>query len=105
MDVKLFLEGQAKWEMDSPHHLMMLHKMFQHASEQGQKEAERMVCQGHQHKLPKLNPESDIPAVQLVGPILIGRRLSPYAMKCINSRHYQGLHLESQKLWQRWCPP
>ena len=28
MDVKLFLEGQARWEADSPHHLMMLHKMF-----------------------------------------------------------------------------
>ena len=23
MDVELFLEGQAKWEVDSPHHLMM----------------------------------------------------------------------------------
>ena len=44
MAVELFLEGQAKWETDSPHHLVMLHKMFWHASEQGQKEAECMVC-------------------------------------------------------------
>ena len=35
MDVKLFLEGQTKWEADSPHHLMMLYKMFQHATDQG----------------------------------------------------------------------
>ena len=25
MDVKLFLEGQSKWETDSPHHLMMFY--------------------------------------------------------------------------------
>ena len=46
MDVKLFLEGQARWEVDSPHCLVMLHKMFQHTSEQGQKKVECMVCQG-----------------------------------------------------------
>ena len=44
MDVKLFLEGQTRWEADSPHHLMMLYKMFQHAADQGQKEAEWTVC-------------------------------------------------------------
>ena len=52
---------------DIPHHLMMLHKMFQHVSEQGQKEAECMVCQGHQQGLPKLDPKVNISAVQLVG--------------------------------------
>ena len=46
MDVELFLEGQTKWEADSPHHLVMLHEMFQHAADQGQKEVEQMVCQG-----------------------------------------------------------
>ena len=40
MDIELFLEGQTKWEADSPHHLMMLYEMFQHAADQGQKEAE-----------------------------------------------------------------
>ena len=44
MDVKLFLEGQSKWETDSPHHLMMFYVMFQHATDQGQKEAEWIVC-------------------------------------------------------------
>ena len=68
MDVELFLEGQAKWEMDSPFHLVMLHEMLQHASEQGQKEVEHMVCWGCQHKLPKLDPEADVSTVQLVGP-------------------------------------
>ena len=44
MDVKLFLEGQARWQVNSPHCLVLLHEMFQHASEQGQKEAEQMIC-------------------------------------------------------------
>ena len=47
MDVELFLEGQAKWEADSPHHLMMLYEMFHHTTDEGQKEAEQMVCRGH----------------------------------------------------------
>ena len=32
MDVELFLEGQAKWEADSAHHLMMFYEMFLHAA-------------------------------------------------------------------------
>ena len=40
MDIELFLEGQTKWEADSPHCLVMLYKMFQHAADQGQKEVE-----------------------------------------------------------------
>ena len=38
-------------------------------------------------------------------PRLVERRLSPFSMRCINSGGYQGLHPESQNLWQRWCPP
>ena len=42
--------------------------MFQYATEQGQKEAEWMICWGHQHGLPRLDPKEDVSAVQLVGP-------------------------------------
>ena len=35
---------------------------------EGQKEAEWIICQGHQQNLPQLNPEAGIPAIQLVGP-------------------------------------
>ena len=28
MDIELFLEGQTRWEEDSPHHLAMMHEMF-----------------------------------------------------------------------------
>ena len=40
MDVELFLEGQAKWEKDSPYCLAMMYEMFRHATDEGQKEAE-----------------------------------------------------------------
>ena len=68
MDVELLLEGQARWEADSPHHLILLHEMFQHASEQGQKDAECMICQGCQHGLLQLDPKAEVSAIQLVGP-------------------------------------
>ena len=68
MDVELFLEGQAQWEEDSPHHLAIMHEMFQHAAAKGQKQVERIVHQGHQQNLPQLNLEAGIPAIQLVGP-------------------------------------
>ena len=44
MDVELFLEGQTKWEKDSPYHLAMMYEMFQHAANEGQKGAECTVC-------------------------------------------------------------
>ena len=51
-----------------PHCPVILHKMLLYAAEQGQKEAEWMVCLGHQHSLPKLDLQVGISAVQLVGP-------------------------------------
>ena len=40
MDLDLFLDIQSKWDEDSPHHLVILYKMFWHAAIEGQKEAE-----------------------------------------------------------------
>ena len=44
IDVELFLEGQTKWDEDSPHQLVMLYEMFRHATNEGWKEAEQTVC-------------------------------------------------------------
>ena len=44
LDVELFLEGQSLFEKNSPHHLAVLHEMFQYSYEQGQEEVECMVC-------------------------------------------------------------
>ena len=67
MDVELFLETQSNWAEDSPHCLIILHEMFQHAAIEGWKEVEQIVCQGHQQNMPQLNPEVGVPTVQLVG--------------------------------------
>ena len=37
MDVELFLEGQAQWEEDSPHCLVIMHEMFQHTAAKGRR--------------------------------------------------------------------
>ena len=68
MDVELFLESQAQWEEDSPHHIAIMHEMFQHATAEGWKGAEWIIHQGCQQNLPQLNPEVGIPAIYLVGP-------------------------------------
>ena len=67
MDVELFLGLQEDWAEDSPHCLVILHKMFGHAAIEGWKEAEQIICQGCWQNMPQLNPEAGIPAVQLVG--------------------------------------
>ena len=68
MDMEMFLEGYNGWEVDSPHCPIILHKMFQHVTEEGQNEAECMICWGCQHGLPKLDPKVDASAIQLVRP-------------------------------------
>ena len=40
MDVDLFLEMQGKWTEDSPHCLVILHKICCHAASEGWKEVE-----------------------------------------------------------------
>ena len=59
-------EAQKQWAKDSPHCLVILHEMFLHATSEGWKEAERVVCWGCQQHMPQLDPEVGIPAVQLV---------------------------------------
>ena len=46
----------------------MMYKMFRHAANEGWKEAEQTVCQGHWEDLPKLDPEANLSTIQLIGP-------------------------------------
>ena len=87
MDVEMFLEGQAGWAVDSPHCSVILHEMFQHTAEQGQKEAECMICYGHQHGLLKLDPKVDVSTVWLVGPQT-------------SREEFKALYYEVYKLWR-----
>ena len=68
MDIDMFLDGYIGWEVGSPHCSIILHEMFLHATKQGQKEAEQMICWGCWHSLPKLDPQADVSAIWLVGP-------------------------------------
>ena len=67
LDMEFFLNEYPWWDVRGPHHPFILQRMFVHAAESGQKEAERLIHCGHWHGLPRLDPEVDVPAVQLVG--------------------------------------
>ena len=67
LDVKLFLNKYPRWHIGAPHQSIILHEMFLHAAEQGQKEAERLIQWGCQCSLPRPDPEADLPTMKLVG--------------------------------------
>ena len=46
IDIGLFLNEYPRWELGIPHQSVILHEMFLHTAERGQKEAKHMVCQG-----------------------------------------------------------
>ena len=67
LDTELFPNEHAWWDVRGSHCLFILQRMLVHAAESRQKEAERLICHSHGHGLPRLDPEADVPAVQLVG--------------------------------------
>ena len=46
IDVRLFLDEYPQWELGTPHQSIILHGMFLHVTERGQKEAECSVHWG-----------------------------------------------------------
>ena len=67
LDSKLFLDEYPRWDARGLHCPFILQQMFIHAAKSVQKEAERIVHCSDWQGLPKLDPEADIPTVQLVG--------------------------------------
>ena len=59
--MELFLGLQDDWAEDSPHYLVILYEMFQHAAIEGQKEAEQIVCQGCHQNMPQLGMLGTLP--------------------------------------------
>ena len=55
----------GRWGLHCP---LILQEMFLQAAHSGRKEAEWMICQGHWHGLPHLDPQADVSTVQAVGP-------------------------------------
>ena len=67
LNAELFLDEYPRWEIEAPHWSVILHDMFLHATEWGQKEAERFLWWGHQCSLPRPDHEVDLPTMKLVG--------------------------------------
>ena len=67
INVRHFLDEYPQWELGTPHQSVILHKMFLHAANRGQKEAEHMVCQGCQGCVTGPDPGAVQSAMELVG--------------------------------------
>ena len=67
MESELFLNEYSWWGLGTPHQSVILHEMFLHAKEQGQKEAECMCHQGRQNSIREPNSEADQSAMGLIG--------------------------------------
>ena len=67
VDLELLLDEYPWYGLGTPHQSVVLHKMFLHATEPGQKEVECMFCQGHQGSIYEPDPGADQSAMELVG--------------------------------------
>ena len=67
IDAELFLNEYPSWELAAPHQSIILHEMFLHTAEQGQKEAERLICWGYQGSASEPDPGAGQSAMELVG--------------------------------------
>ena len=101
MDVDLFLEIQNRWPEDSPHCLVILHKMFWHAAIEGWKEVEQTIHPGCQQHMPQLNPVVGVPAIQLVGPETTKEELLEIYLEVYKLHRLPGSPLESQPYWKK----
>ena len=67
IDIRHFLNEYPRWELGSPHQSVILHEMFLHTAERGQKEAEHMACWGHQGNKSEPDLEAGHSAMELLG--------------------------------------
>ena len=86
LTTELFLDEYPRWEIEGPYWSIILHDMFLHAAKEGQKEAERFICQGHWQSLPRLDPEADIPAITLSGVLDLPQRDQRPLPWCISAK-------------------
>ena len=62
LDAKLFLDEYPRCGIKGPHWPIIQHSMFLHATREGQKEAEQMICWGHWQNLPRQDPKESLSA-------------------------------------------
>ena len=58
LDVDLFLEAQEQWAKDSPHCLIIFHKMFLHANPKGRRRLSKLSAKAARQYMPQLDPEA-----------------------------------------------
>ena len=64
VDAELFLDEYPRWELGAPHQSVILHEMFLHTAEQGQKDAERLI---HPDSVSRPDLEADQSAMEFMG--------------------------------------
>ena len=67
IDIRLFLNEYPRWDLGTPHQSVILHEMFLHTAERGQKKAECRVCWGHWGSTSEPKPEAGHSTMELVG--------------------------------------
>ena len=67
IDIGLFLDDYPRWELGTPHRAIILHEMFLHTTDRGQKEAEQMVYQGCHSSVYDPGSKADQCAMESVG--------------------------------------
>ena len=93
MDIELFLEGQAKWEEDSPHQLVILYKMFRHALMRGRKKQSIWSAEATRRAFPSWTQRQTYPPSSLLAPKPPRKKSSPFTFKSTSSRGCQDPHL------------
>ena len=63
----LFLDEYPRWDLGTPHWLVILHEMFPHAAAKGWQEAECMWHQGCRGSVKEPDPEAGQSALELIG--------------------------------------
>ena len=82
---------------------LVLQEMSPQAIHSGRREAEQMICWGHQHSLLQLDPQTDISAIWLVGPS--NSKEGIYIIKCTGWKDCLDLCHPNQKGQANWFSP
>ena len=96
MDVELFLEGQTKWEEDSPHWLVMLYEMFRHSAEKGGKRWSEQSTKATRRASLSWIQKWTYPPFSLLAIKLQKKKSSPSTSRSTSNKGCQGCHLRNR---------
>ena len=67
VELDLFLDEYPRWDLGTPHRLVILHEMFLHATAKGWQEAECMWHQGCWESVKEPDPKAGQSSLELIG--------------------------------------